>query len=144
MGNRQIVMYEEELNQLQNVVDRLVESADAKVVVIVSEDAQLIVASGDVDNCDLDSLASLIAGHVATNELATELYKRKKANVHIQRVHERVILGVLFDGQSSSELVRLRAQEAGEEVLDIISERRRGKVSGPKITDQDIEDLFKD
>jgi hypothetical protein len=58
MVNPQMVMYEEEFNQIQNVVDRLVKDANAKVVFIVDKNGQLIAASGDVDNLDTTSLAS--------------------------------------------------------------------------------------
>ncbi len=65
MGNSQMVMYEEEFNQIQAVVDRLVRDANAKVVFIVDKNGQLIAASGDLDNVDTTSLASLTAGNIA-------------------------------------------------------------------------------
>ena len=65
MVNPQMVMYEEEFNQIQTVVDRLVRDANAKVVFIVDKNGQLIAASGDVDNLDTTSLASLTAGNIA-------------------------------------------------------------------------------
>ena len=65
MVNPQMVMYEEEFNQIQTVVDRLVREANAKVVFIVDKNGQLIAASGDVDNIDTTSLASLTAGNIA-------------------------------------------------------------------------------
>ena len=46
MANPQMVMYEEEFNQIQTVVDRLVRDANAKVVFIVDKNGQLIAASG--------------------------------------------------------------------------------------------------
>ena len=52
MVNPQMVMYEEEFNQIQTVVDRLVRDANAKVVFIVDKNGQLIAASGDIDNVD--------------------------------------------------------------------------------------------
>ena len=58
MVNPQMVMYEEEFNQIQSVVDRLVKDANAKVVFIVDKNGQLISASGDVENLDTTSLAS--------------------------------------------------------------------------------------
>ena len=48
MVNPQMVMYEEEFNQIQTVVDHLVKSANAKSVFIVDKNGQLIAASGDV------------------------------------------------------------------------------------------------
>ena len=52
MVNPQMVMYEEEFNQIQVVVDRLVKEANARVVFIVDKNGQLIAASGEVENID--------------------------------------------------------------------------------------------
>ena len=65
MVNPGMVMYEEEFNQIQAVVDRLVREANAKVVFIVDKNGQLIAASGEVGNIDTTSLASLTAGNIA-------------------------------------------------------------------------------
>ena len=90
MVNPQMVMYEEEFNQIQAVVDRLVRDANAKVVFIVDKNGQLIAASGDIDNVDTTSLASLTAGNIAAtggmakllkeNEFATQFHEGEKAN----------------------------------------------------------------
>jgi predicted regulator of Ras-like GTPase activity (Roadblock/LC7/MglB family) len=142
MVNPQMVMYEEEFNQIQNVVDRLVKDANAKVVFIVDKNGQLIAASGDVDNLDTTSLASLTAGNIAATG--------EKANIHIQLVGNRVILVVIFDSKSSLGLVRLRVRRASEE-LNHIFEALLKKVQEPgadspfaEITDEDIDNLFND
>src|SRR5678816_2499889 len=105
MVNPGMVMYEEEFNQIQAVVDRLVKEANAKVVFIVDKNGQLIAASGDTDNLDTTSLASLTAGNIAAtggmakllkeNEFATQFHEGEKANIHIQLVGNRVILVVI-------------------------------------------------
>jgi predicted regulator of Ras-like GTPase activity (Roadblock/LC7/MglB family) len=160
MVNPQMVMYEEEFNQIQSVVDRLVKDANAKVVFIVDKNGQLIAASGDVDNLDTTSLASLTAGNIAAtggmakllkeNEFATQFHEGEKANIHIQLVGNRVILVVIFDSKSSLGLVRLRVRKASEE-LNHIFEALLKKVSSPdaespfaEITDEDIDNLFND
>jgi predicted regulator of Ras-like GTPase activity (Roadblock/LC7/MglB family) len=160
MPNPQMVMYEEEFNQIQNVVDRLVKDANAKVVFIVDKNGQLIAASGDVDNLDTTSLASLTAGNIAAtggmakllkeNEFATQFHEGEKANIHIQLVGNRVILVVIFDSKSSLGLVRLRVRKASEE-LNHIFEALLKKVQEPgtdspfaEITDEDIDNLFND
>src|SRR6185503_11934048 len=99
MVNPQMVMYEEEFNQIQAVVDRLVRDANAKVVFIVDKNGQLIAAAGDIDNVDTTSLASLTAGNIAAtggmakllkeNEFATQFHEGEKANIHIQLVGNR-------------------------------------------------------
>ncbi len=161
MVNPQMVMYEEEFNQIQSVVDRLVKDANAKVVFIVDKNGQLIAASGgDIDNLDTTSLASLTAGNIAAtggmakllkeNEFGTQFHEGEKANIHIQLVGNRVILVVIFDAKSSLGLVRLRVRKASEE-LNHIFEALLKKVQEPgadspfaEITDEDIDNLFND
>jgi predicted regulator of Ras-like GTPase activity (Roadblock/LC7/MglB family) len=159
MANPQMVMYEEEFNQIQTVVDRLVRDANAKVVFIVDKNGQLIAASGDIDNVDTTSLASLTAGNIAATggmakllkeqEFATQFHEGEKANIHIQLVGNRVILVVIFDAKSSLGLVRLRVKKASEE-LNHIFELLLKKVHEPadspfaEITDEDIDNLFND
>jgi predicted regulator of Ras-like GTPase activity (Roadblock/LC7/MglB family) len=158
--NPQMVMYEEEFNQIQTVVDRLVKEANAKVVFSVDKNGQLIAASGDTENLDTTSLASLTAGNIAAtggmakllkeNEFATQFHEGEKANIHIQLVGNRVILVVIFDSRSSLGLVRLRVRKASED-LNHIFESLLKKVEGPgadapfaEITDEDIDNLFND
>src|SRR5215213_1154782 len=129
MVNPQMVMYEEEFNLIQTVVDRLVREANAKVVFIVDKNGQLIAASGEVENIDTTSLASLTAGNIAAtggiakllreNEFATQFHEGEKANIHIQLVGNRVILVVIFDHKTSLGLVRLRVKKATEQLNGI-------------------------
>ena len=129
MVNPQMVMYEEEFNQIQAVVDRLVRDADANVVFIVDKNGQLISAAGDTDHVDTTSLASLTAGNIAAtggmakllkeNEFATQFHEGEKANIHIQLVGNRVILVVIFDSRTKLGLVRLRVKKSSEELNHI-------------------------
>jgi predicted regulator of Ras-like GTPase activity (Roadblock/LC7/MglB family) len=158
--NPQMVMYEEEFNQIQAVVERLVKEANAKVVFIVDKNGQLIAAAGDTENLDTTSLASLTAGNIAAtggmarllreNEFATQYHEGEKANIHIQLVGNRVILVVIFDARSSLGLVRLRVRRSSDE-LNGIFEALLTKVQSPdrndvltEITDADIDNLFND
>ena len=90
----QLVMYDEEYNRINAVCDRLTKDANAKVVFIVDKNGQLIAASGDLDNLDTTSLASLTAGNIAAtggiakllkeNEFATQFHEGERANIHIK------------------------------------------------------------
>lgn len=160
MVNPQMVMYEEEFNQIQVVVDRLVRDANAKVVFIVDKNGQLIAASGDIDDVDTTSLASLTAGNIAATggmakllkeqEFATQFHEGEKANIHIRLVGNRIILVVIFDAKSSLGLVRLRVKKSSQE-LNRIFESLLTKVQEPgadspfaEINDEDIDNLFND
>jgi len=160
MSNPQMVMYEEEFNQIQAIVDNLVQAANSKVVFIIDKNGQLIAAAGDTEQIDTTSLASLTAGNIAAtggiakllreNEFATQFHEGEKANIHIQLVGNRVILVVIFDHKTSLGLVRLRVKKATEQ-LNTIFEVLVKKADDPmrqtpfaEITDDDIDSLFND
>lgn len=160
MANPQMVMYEEEFNQIQTITDRLVREANAQVVFIIDKNGQLIAASGDTEQLDTTSLASLTAGNIAATggiakllrekEFTTQFHEGEKNNIHIQLVGNRVILVVIFDSKTSLGLVRLRVKKASEE-LNQIFEALLAKVEAPgqetpfaEITDDDIDNLFND
>jgi predicted regulator of Ras-like GTPase activity (Roadblock/LC7/MglB family) len=160
MANPHMVMYEEEFNQIQTIVDRLVRDANSKVVFIIDKNGQLIAASGDSDQIDTTSLASLTAGNIAAtggmakllreNDFSTQFHEGERSNIHIQLVGNRVILVVIFDNKTSLGLVRLRVKKASEELNGIFEALMR-KVADPtretpfaEITDDDIDNLFND
>ena len=159
MINPQMVMYEEEFNQIQAIVDNLVHAANSQVVFIIDKNGQLIAAAGDTEQIDTTSLASLTAGNIAAtggmakllreNEFTTQFHEGENANIHIQLVDNRVILVVIFDKKTSLGLVRLRVKKACEQLVGIFQELAK-KSSGPghamfaEITDDDIDNLFND
>ena len=164
MASPQMVMYEEEFNQIQTITDRLVREANAKVVFIIDKNGQMIAASGDTEQLDTTSLASLTAGNIAATggiakllrekEFTTQFHEGERANIHIQLVGNRVILVVIFDNKTSLGLVRLRVKRASadlEKVFDSMLQKGQGGVPGQaqaspfaEITDEDIDALFSD
>jgi predicted regulator of Ras-like GTPase activity (Roadblock/LC7/MglB family) len=160
MSNPDMVMYEEELLKIQDICDRLVRDANAAAVFIVDKNGQLIAESGETDNLDTTSLASLTAGNIAATggiakllkeqDFATQFHEGQRRHIHIQVVGQRVILVVVFDERSSLGLVRLRVRKASIEI-DKVFEELLAKVgdqpaSSPfaEITDEDIDNLFND
>jgi predicted regulator of Ras-like GTPase activity (Roadblock/LC7/MglB family) len=159
-----IVMYEEEFNQIKQVISKLRIDANAKVVFLVDKNGQQIAAHGEIENLDTTSLASLTAGNVAATDGLAKLIGEKefsilfhegeKDNIHISIVAQRVILVVIFDERSSLGLVRLRVKKASEELnrvfANIMSKVEREKAQAgaafespfAEITDEDIDSLF--
>ena len=159
MVNPQMVMYEEEFNQIQSVVDRLVKDANAKVVFIVDKNGQLIASSGQAQNLDTTSLASLTAGNVAAmgglakligeKEFPNQFHEGEKESLHMSIVGGRVVLVVIFDAKSSLGLVRLRVKKAGAQLARVFEEIQKKSEHGQgagtpfaEITDEDIDNLF--
>ena len=157
-----LVLYEEEFNLVTGVIERLVSSANAKVVFLVDKNGQLITSSGHTEGIDTTSLASLTAGNIAATgglakligekEFTILFHEGEKDNIHISIIGYRVILVVIFDEKSSLGLVRLRVKKSGEELEKLFAEidRKAGMdtsglgVDSPfaEITDDDIENLF--
>ncbi len=159
MGN-QLVMYEEELQQINAVCEVLHRDSNAKAVLVIDKNGQAIAQAGDVDHIDVTSLSSLTAGNVAATggianlleekEFAGQFHEGERTNVHISIVAGRVILLVLFDERSSLGLVRLRVKKATGELTSVLEALVQKSQSGSQpsvfaeITDDDIDNLFND
>src|SRR5690554_2348260 len=160
MSNQQMVMYEEEFNQIQSIVGRLVKEANAQVVFIIDKNGQPIAEAGETEQLDTTSLASLTAGNIAAtggiakllreNDFSTQFHEGEHRNIHIQLVGNRVILVVIFDYKTSLGLVRLRVKKASEQLNAIFESLEDKAKSGAhatpfaEITDDDIDNLFND
>lgn len=150
---------EDQMAEVRRVMDRLVKHAHARLAFAIDRAGQLVTASGDLEEEDVDStsLASLTAGNVATTdgiakllasgEFTSQFHEGADTHVHIRLVGKRVILVVIFDSKSSLGLVRLRAREAGEALsglFDALLDRTH-QSSGDvldELTDGDLEELF--
>lgn len=155
-----MVMYEEEYKQIQEVCVRLQRESNAKSVILIDKDGQLIADSGETGTLDITSLSSLTAGNVAATggiakllqekEFTGQFHEGERTNVHITIVAQRLILLILFDDRSSLGLVRLRVRKACDELAKIL-EAIMAKADQPaantifsEITDEDIDNLFND
>ena len=164
MAAPDLVMYEEEYQQIKDILHRLQVDSNSKIVFLVDKNGQQIASHGDMRGVDATSLASLTAGNVAATDGLAKLIGEKefsilfhegeKDNIHISLVAQRVILVVIFDEKSSLGLVRLRVKKASQElertfeVLLRKSEAERGNMAHrfdspfAEITDEDIDSLF--
>jgi predicted regulator of Ras-like GTPase activity (Roadblock/LC7/MglB family) len=164
MAAPDLVMFEEEYQQIKDILQRLQVDSNSKIVFLVDKNGQQIAVQGDMRGVDATSLASLTAGNVAATDGLAKLIGEKefsilfhegeKDNIHISLVAQRVILVVIFDEKSSLGLVRLRVKKASQElertfeVLLRKSEAERGNMAHrfdspfAEITDEDIDSLF--
>ena len=159
-----LVLYEEEIHQLEEVLKRLRHDSNARAVFLIDKNGQQMAADGDIDQFDTTSLASLTAGNVAATDSLAKLigerefsvlfHEGEREHIHISIVSKRAILLVIFDERSSLGLVRLRVKRAQGE-FDKIFESMAEKASSPasdsgystpfsEITDDDIDALFSD
>ena len=158
MSRSPLVMHDEEARRITGLCGRLCQDANARVVFVIDKNGQLLAAAGEAESFDSTSLASLVAGEVATTGGLAKLIGEKdfsvlfhegvKDHLHISLVSGRMILVVLFDRRSSLGLVRLRVKKASEEltrVFDGLLHRAELPGAGSpfsEITDEDIDNLF--
>ena len=159
MLNPQLVMYEEELAQIQSISDKLQRDARAQTILVIDKNGQLIACNGVSSDLDTTSLSSLVAGNVAATggiaklieeeEFTGQFHEGKELSVHMTIVARRIILVVLFDRNTTHGLVRLRVKKA-EEALTNVFDNLAKKAPSPQndifaeITDADIDNLFND
>ena len=157
---QQLVMYEEELHQINAICEVLHRDSNAKAVLVINKDGAAMVQAGETEQLDVTSLSSLTAGNVAATgaiasllsekEFAGQFHEGEKTNVHISIIGQRVIMVVLFDERSSLGLVRLRVRKATAELVNILDALTKKSASGTQpsvfseITDDDIDNLFND
>ena len=137
---QQLVMYEEELQQINSICEILHRDSNAKAVLVIDKNGQAIAQAGDTQQLDVTSLSSLTAGNVAATgaiasllsekEFAGQFHEGEKTNVHISIVGQRVIMVVLFDERSSLGLVRLRVRKATAELVNILDVLAKKSASG--------------
>jgi predicted regulator of Ras-like GTPase activity (Roadblock/LC7/MglB family) len=158
---QQLVMYEEELQQINGICEILHRDSNATAVLVIDKNGQAIAQAGDTQQLDVTSLSSLTAGNVAATggiaqllaerEFAGQFHEGEKTNIYISIVGQRVILVVLFDERSSLGLVRLRVKKADSALTTVLDTMVKKSAAGSgqpsvfsEITDDDIDNLFND
>jgi len=157
-----IVLHEEDFRAIRDLIQRLRQEANARVICLVDRNGQQIASVGETEALDIVALASLAAGNVAaTDSLArligekdfsTLYHEGEKDNLHLSMVGGRIILVVIFDVRSSLGLVRLRVKKYAGALATVLermqqesSRAKSGKASSSPftdITDEDIDSLF--
>jgi predicted regulator of Ras-like GTPase activity (Roadblock/LC7/MglB family) len=120
------VIYEEELEQIDRVLSKLVKEAEAKCALLVDKDGHLITRQGFTHSLDTTALAALLAGSFASTkeiarlvgepEFSVLFHQGRRDHIHISIVGDRTILVVIFDDRTTIGMVRLYAKETGEQL----------------------------
>lgn len=131
MSQENQVLYEEEIEQIDRVLTRLIKEAEAKCALLVDKDGHLITRQGFTHTLDTTALAALLAGNFASTkeiarlvgepEFSVLFHQGKRDHIHISLIGERSILVVIFDDRTTIGMVRLYAKEIGETLQEILS-----------------------
>ncbi len=157
------VIYNEEYLLIKDAIYRLKQGAKAKVVFVADSEGHCIASMGDIDDVNLNSISSLIAGSVAAINSIAQMLKidnfhsilneSGQENLYISFINAQTILVVVFDQGSNLGLVRFRVREAREELEMIFrkivekihsSEQDSGMSPFDGVTDEDIDRIFGD
>jgi predicted regulator of Ras-like GTPase activity (Roadblock/LC7/MglB family) len=156
------VLYEEEIEQIDKVLTRLIKEAEAKCALLVDKDGHLITRQGFTHTLDTTALAALLAGSFASTkeiarlvgepEFSVLFHQGKRDHIHISLIGERSILVVIFDDRTTIGMVRLYAKEIGESLQEILSNAGKKTKSDGLTLDKEfsssagdkLDDIFQD
>ncbi len=134
MKQDDLVIYEEQIEQIEKTLRRLIKDAQAKCVLLVDKDGHLITRQGFTQSLDTTALAALLAGSFASTreiarlvgepEFSVLFHQGKKDHIHISLVGERTILAVIFDDRTTIGMVRLYAKEVSESLNQVLSSEK--------------------
>ena len=156
-----MILYEDELQRLEEVTGRLWRDASATAVFLIDVGGQLVSCIGAYQTIDTTAMASLVAGSVlATTSLAnilgeedfpTHFHEGKQEHLYIARIADGLILAVVFGGDTSLGLVRLRVKKAAAKLATVYQEieiRSQSDTGGfdpfSDISEDDIDRFFGD
>jgi predicted regulator of Ras-like GTPase activity (Roadblock/LC7/MglB family) len=157
------VIYNEEYTLIRDILQRLKISTKAKIVFITDLEGHCIASTGELDEVNLNSISSLIAGSVAAIQSIAQMLRLERFNgilnestresLHISLINDRTMLIVIFDNTSNLGLVRFRVRSALDELEKVfltIQQKIKASEVVPGIspfegvTDEDIDRIFGD
>lgn len=133
MSQEQQVLYEDQIQQIDQTLTRVIKEAEAKCALLVDKDGHLITRQGFTHTLDTTALAALLAGSFASTreiarlvgepEFSVLFHQGKKDHIHISLIGERSILVVIFDDRTTIGMIRLYAKEVGETLKTILEDK---------------------
>jgi len=125
------VLYEEDVEGIQQELARFLSEAQANCALLVHRSGQLVAQSGFTRRLDTTSLAALAAGAFASTEEIARLlgepefnvlfHEGTNANIHLCLVGEQAIMVTIFDQRTTLGLVRLCAAETGQRLHQVFA-----------------------
>ncbi len=162
MSDDKLIIYEEQIDKINQALQKLIKGAEAKCALLVDKDGYLITRQGFTHTLDTTALAALLAGSFASTreiarlvgepEFSVLFHQGKRDHIHLTLVGERTILAVIFDDRTTIGMVRLYAKEIGASLASIFSKAKKSKEEeklnlGTEFTqsvENKLDDIFKD
>ena len=161
MSHEQQVLYEDQIQQVDQALTRLIKEAEAKCALLVDKDGHLITRQGFTHTLDTTALAALLAGSFASTkeiarlvgepEFSVLFHQGKKDHIHISLIEERTILVIIFDDRTTIGMIRLYAKEVGDtlkRIFETTTEHRESSVQlgndFSESAEEKLNDIFQD
>ena len=161
MTQKQQVLYEDQIREVDKALSRIIREAEAKCALLVDKDGHLITRQGFTQTLDTTALAALLAGSFASTkeiarlvgepEFSVLFHQGKKDHIHISLVDERTILVIIFDDRTTIGMIRLYAKEAGDKLRAFIENENPDTASSVQLdegfsdsADARLDDIFQD
>jgi len=162
VANSGLVIYEEQIEKINQLLTKLIKGAEAKCALLVDKDGHLITRQGFTHSLDTTALAALLAGSFASTreiarlvgepEFSVLFHQGKRDHIHINLVGERSILVIIFDDRTTIGMVRLYAKEIGAELQATFDVQPTKKTESKQPVDdrftesveKEMDNLFKD
>jgi predicted regulator of Ras-like GTPase activity (Roadblock/LC7/MglB family) len=125
-----LILTKNEANRLEAIIEKELLNAGATHVIIVDMAGNLILERGTLRMDDIMSLAVLSAANFAATAQIARLigeedftllfHKGDKRNIHFNRLGKDYIIITLFDDSVSLGLIRLKSQNAIEQLTAVL------------------------
>ena len=162
MNSSDLVIYEDQIEEIDKALIKLIKGAEAKCALLVDKDGYLITRQGFTHSLDTTALSALLAGSFASTkeiarlvgepEFSVLFHQGKRDHIHLCLIGERTILAVIFDDRTTIGMVRLYSKEVSEDLAKILSQAQKDKEPKDAKLDSEftrsvenkLDDIFKD
>jgi len=155
LRSRRLIYYAEDIDRINQVLDRLLELSEARCALLVDKEGHLITKRGQMtQGLDDESLSALVAGSFAATKAMARLlgeeefsvlfHQGVKDSIQLTLVADRALLAIIFDDRTTIGMVRLYANETSSKVAELLAEAAERKPSesiGDKFGDEAAEHL---
>ncbi|MBA7691997.1 hypothetical protein ES703_100553 [subsurface metagenome] len=149
-----IKLFESGFQAIKENIEKLLQQSDAKAVLLVDRDGNLITNAGETEKIDLESFATLAAADfAATSQLAeligeqqflTLYHQGERDHLYFQALARNIIIAVIFDQRTTLGLVRVRVKHAAQTLSKILEDIFGGQEQLAPEEEARIEDISKD
>lgn len=161
MSQEQQILYEDQINQIDKALTRIIRESEAKCALLVDKDGHLITRQGFTHTLDTTALAALLAGSYASTkeiarlvgepEFSVLFHQGKRDHIHISLIGERTIMVIIFDDRTTIGMIRLYAKEVGETLRNILESSHAGPGATMELgaefsdsADEKLDDIFQE